>query len=120
MRHVTRRRGLAGVLRTGYAALRRSIKGAPLAKTIAFFNNKGGVSKTTTCFNLGWMLAERGHRVIMVDADPQCNLTGMVLDLSQSDSLSRFYKNNPGRNLRDALEPAFKSRPIPLKPVNCI
>ena len=55
-----------------------------MAKIIALFNNKGGVSKTTTCFNLGWMLAEHGKQVVMVDADPQCNLTGMVLDLSEN------------------------------------
>ncbi len=87
---------------------------------VALFNNKGGVSKTTTCFNLGWMLAERGHRVIMVDADPQCNLTGMVLDLSGEDALEAFYKEDPGRNLKEALEPAFKSRPRPLQPINCV
>ena len=91
-----------------------------MAKSIAFFNNKGGVSKTTTCFNLGWMLAERGNKVVMVDADPQCNLTGMVLDLSQEDALGRFYEEHPEQNLRDALEPAFSSRPKPLEPVDCI
>lgn len=89
-------------------------------KSIAFFNNKGGVSKTTTCFNLGWILAERGHKVVMVDADPQCNLTGMVLDLSGEDALAKFYEENPSRNLRDALEPAFASRPKPLEPVDCV
>lgn len=88
--------------------------------TIAFFNNKGGVSKTTTCFNVGWMLAERGHKVVMVDADPQCNLTGMVLDLRAEDALDRFYAENPQRNLKDALEPAFASRPKPLQPVDCV
>ncbi len=91
-----------------------------MAKSIAFFNNKGGVSKTTTCFNLGWMLAEHGKKVIMVDADPQCNLTGMVLDLSGENALEDFYRENPGRNLKDALEPAFKSRPRPLSPVDCV
>ncbi|WP_189114692.1 ParA family protein, partial [Pilimelia terevasa] len=91
-----------------------------MAIKIALFNNKGGVSKTTTCFNLGWMLAERGHRVILVDADPQCNLTGMVLDLSGEDALEAFYKEQPGRNLKEALEPAFKSRPRPLEPIDCI
>lgn len=91
-----------------------------MAKSIAFFNNKGGVSKTTTCFNVGWMLAERGHRVVMVDADPQCNLTGMVLDLSGEDALEDFYRTNPGRNLKDALAPAFNSRPVPLAPVDCV
>lgn len=90
------------------------------AAKIALFNNKGGVSKTTTCFNLGWMLASRGKKVIMVDADPQCNLTGMVLDLSGEDALEEFYAKNPGRNLKQALEPAFKSRPVPLAPVDCV
>jgi cellulose biosynthesis protein BcsQ len=91
-----------------------------LVAKIALFNNKGGVSKTTTCFNLGWMLASRGAKVIIADADPQCNLTGMVLDLSGEDALEEFYKNNPGRNLKEALEPAFKSRPVPLQPVECV
>ena len=91
-----------------------------MTKTIAFFNNKGGVSKTTTCFNVGWMLAERGHKVVMVDADPQCNLTGMVLDLREENSLDKFYQENPKRNLKDALEPAFASRPKPLEPVDCV
>lgn len=91
-----------------------------VATTVAMFNNKGGVSKTTTCFNLGWILAERGHKVIMVDADPQCNLTGMVLDLSAENALEEFYAKNPKRNLRDALEPAFASRPKPLVAVDCI
>lgn len=91
-----------------------------MATTIAFFNNKGGVSKTTTCFNVGWVLAERGHTVVMADADPQCNLTGMVLDLSEEGALERFYADNPSRNLKDALEPAFASRPKPLEPVECV
>ena len=50
-----------------------------MAAKIALFNHKGGVSKPTTTFNLGWMLATKGHSVVLVDADPQCNLTGMVL-----------------------------------------
>jgi len=91
-----------------------------VASVIALFNNKGGVSKTTTCFNLGWMLAERGHRVVMVDADPQCNLTGMVLDLSKADALEDYYTQHPGGNLKEALEPAFRSRPQALAPVDCV
>lgn len=91
-----------------------------MTKTIVFFNNKGGVSKTTTCFNVGWMLAERGHVVIMIDADPQCNLTGMVLNLGESNALDKFYLDNPRRNLRDALEPAFASRPKVLSAVDCV
>jgi len=90
-----------------------------MATVIAMFNNKGGVSKTTTCFNLGWMLAELGHRVVMVDADPQCNLTGMMLDLSNNNALETYYVDNPGANLKEALEPAFQSKPRPLEPVEC-
>src|SRR5271157_3934025 len=48
-------------------------------KRIALFNHKGGVSSTTTTFNLGWMLATKGHRVVLVDADPQCNLSRFLL-----------------------------------------
>lgn len=66
------------------------------------------------------MLAERGHKVVMVDADPQCNLTGMVLDLREENSLDRFYRENPNRNIKDALEPAFASRPKPLEAVDCV
>jgi chromosome partitioning protein len=46
-----------------------------MAQKIVFFNHKGGVSKTTTTYNLGWKIAEKGKRVLLVDADPQCNLT---------------------------------------------
>lgn len=90
-----------------------------MTKRIALFNHKGGVSKTTTTFNLGWMLAEKGHRVILVDADPQCNLTGMVLGYGGPTDLEDFYEKESERNLRAGLAPAFESRPEPLKPVDC-
>lgn len=48
-------------------------------KTIAFFNNKGGVGKTTLVYHLAHMMAERSPRVLMVDLDPQSNLTAMCL-----------------------------------------
>jgi cellulose biosynthesis protein BcsQ len=44
-------------------------------KIISVFNNKGGVGKSTLTYHLGNSLSELGHRVLMVDLDPQCNLT---------------------------------------------
>ena len=86
---------------------------------IALFNHKGGVSKTTTTFNLGWMLASMGKRVILVDADPQCNLTGMVLGFSSQKELEENIYNNH-QNIKDALAPAFESQPRPIEAVECI
>jgi chromosome partitioning protein len=50
-------------------------KDAPMAKTIALFNNKGGVGKTTTIWNLAIALAEKNKRVLVIDFDPQCNFS---------------------------------------------
>lgn len=49
-------------------------------KSIAFFNNKGGVGKTTLACNLvSYMNMHKGKRVLLVDADPQCNATQAIL-----------------------------------------
>jgi hypothetical protein len=83
---------------------------------IAFFNHKGGVSKTTTTFNLGWALADAGKKVMIVDGDPQCNLTGTVLGFDGIDDFAAFYKKNPNANISDALSPVFSGAGTPLKP----
>ena len=89
-----------------------------MAQRIALFNHKGGVSKTTTTFNLGWMLASKGKKVILVDADPQCNLTGIVLGFTGITEFEQFYKKKA--NLRDGIAPAFESRPKLIEAVECI
>ncbi|RAV34494.1 ParA family protein [Corynebacterium heidelbergense] len=77
-------------------------------KIIAFFNNKGGVSKTTTCLSVGWKLAQSGKRVLLVDLDPQCNLTGSILDPEDEALLAEDYQGFAASNIHDALRPAMK------------
>src|ERR671930_389399 len=50
-------------------------KGPPMGRVISFANQKGGVAKTTTTLNLGVAFAEQGLNVLLVDLDPQGNLT---------------------------------------------
>lgn len=50
------------------------------APIIAFFNNKGGVGKTSLVYHVAWMFADRGVRVVAADLDPQANLTAAFLD----------------------------------------
>lgn len=54
---------------------------------IAFFNNKGGVGKTTLVYHLAHMMADKGRRVLIVDLDPQSNLTAMCLSEERLESL---------------------------------
>ncbi len=56
-------------------------------KSIAFFNNKGGVGKTSLVYHLAWMYAELGLRVLAADLDPQANLTSMFLQPEQLEML---------------------------------
>jgi cellulose biosynthesis protein BcsQ len=91
-----------------------------MAKIICLFNHKGGVSKTTTTFNLGWMMALKGKRVLLADFDPQCNLTGMVMGFKGVDDLASFYSANPPNNVKDGLAPAFESQPRQIVPVECL
>lgn len=86
-----------------------------MTKKICLFNHKGGVSKTTTTYNLGWKLARNGKKVILVDADPQCNLTGLIL----GEEFDDFYVNRPKDNLKAGISPAFEATPVPLAAIDC-
>lgn len=74
-------------------------------KKIILFNHKGGVSKTTSTFHIGWMLANKGNKVLLVDADPQCNLTSIFL----GDKFDEYYENvdTQLKNIKDGVSPAF-------------
>ena len=56
-------------------------------KTIAFFNNKGGVGKTSLVYHLAWMYADLGLNVVAADLDPQANLTSMFLEDQRLEAL---------------------------------
>ncbi|WP_298135099.1 ParA family protein [Acidiferrobacter sp.] len=56
-------------------------------KTIAFFNNKGGVGKTSLVYHLAWMYADMGLPVVAADLDPQANLTSMFVDDDRLEAL---------------------------------
>ena len=55
--------------------------------TIAFFNNKGGVGKTSLVYHLAWMFADLGVPVLAADLDPQANLTSMFLEEDRLEAL---------------------------------
>ncbi len=54
---------------------------------LTFFNNKGGVGKTSLAYHLAWMLSDIGHRVLACDLDPQANLTAAFLKEECLESL---------------------------------
>ena len=92
-----------------------------MVQKIALFNPKGGVGKTTITLNLGWMLAVKGKRVILVDTDPQCDLTRIMLDKDTEEDEARsqrIYGTIP--NIKSGLAPAFESQPKAIEAVDCI
>ena len=87
------------------------------AKIIVLFNHKGGVSKTTTTYHLGWKISTMGKRVLLVDGDPQCNLTSLLLN----DDFDDYYENSETKNnnIKDAVKMAFDGKPLPIKAIDC-
>lgn len=57
-----------------------------MARIIAIANHKGGVAKTTSCVNIAAALAKMGRRILLVDVDPQANLTSSFTDESKIEA----------------------------------
>lgn len=66
--------------------------------TIAFFNNKGGVGKTTLLCNVAAFYKSKGKRVLVIDADPQCNATTYLLS---DEDLANYYTDNSTGTIYD-------------------
>jgi cellulose biosynthesis protein BcsQ len=75
-------------------------------KTVAFFNNKGGVGKTSLVYHLAWMYAELGLEVIAADLDPQANLTSMFLDEEELENIWNIGKHS--RTVFGAIRPLLE------------
>lgn len=80
-------------------------------KKIALFNNKGGVGKTTITVNLANALAKQGQRVLMIDADPQCNLSAFCIEEDELDDI--LAKSEAGKGTAtvwDGIKPVILGR----------
>lgn len=81
---------------------------------LTLFNCKGGVGKTSLVYHLGWMFSSLGKRVVMVDADPQANLSSMLLD---DDTLAALWdRHHAGSTMFCCIE-ALAREADPLAPV---
>ncbi|KVD63703.1 ParA family protein [Burkholderia ubonensis] len=79
-------------------------------KTLTFFNHKGGVGKTTLTVNTADSLVDQGVRVLMVDADPQCNLTSFYLNEKELDALLGESDDANGGTLWSAIKPVVDGK----------
>lgn len=86
-----------------------SVKAQSL-KTLALFNHKGGVGKTTLSINMADAMVDFGLRVLMVDADPQCNLTSFYLDEDALDRLLGESGDDGGSTIWSAIKPVVEGK----------
>ena len=75
------------------------------APVLTFFNNKGGVGKTSLVYHLSWMLSEMGKRVVAIDLDPQANLTSAFLE---EDDLERLWDPAPNSHANGTIYQCLK------------
>lgn len=80
---------------------------------IALYNHKGGVGKTTLSVNIAAAMAQLGHRVLLVDTDPQCNLTSYLVESSVVDQWLDISDSSEGNTIWSAVKPLIEgSGPI--------
>ena len=94
-----------------------------IPKRLTIYNHKGGVGKTTLTVNIAIALAELGKSVLLVDSDPQCNLTSYFLSDEVVDSLLNKSGSSDGQTIWSALKPKFEGtgevrvvEPLKLRP----
>ncbi|MXZ67961.1 MAG: ParA family protein [Acidimicrobiia bacterium] len=75
-------------------------------RVVAFFNNKGGVGKTSLVYHLAWMYSGLDRNVVAADLDPQANLTAMFID---DASLEPLWEGEGRTTIYGALEPLLDS-----------
>lgn len=75
------------------------------APRLTIFNHKGGVGKTTIIFNVASAMAAAGKRVLLIDSDPQCNLTASIVEESVVDDLLDHSDEDAGATLWSAVKP---------------
>jgi len=75
-------------------------------KVIAFFNNKGGVGKTSLVYHLAWMYADLGVRVVAADMDPQANLSAEFLSDEKLEEI--WDGTDQPNNVFGCLQPTIK------------
>ncbi len=79
-------------------------------QTFALFNHKGGVGKTTLAINVADAMVDLGLRVLLVDADPQCNLTSFYLSEKELDDLLGESDEVGGATIWSAIKPVVDGK----------